>query len=254
MFEYWFMFFIAIGVAAVATCFGVCGGVFFTPILTLLGLDIHYVMGTALLTQVFGMSSATYRYARQKMIRHNITFLFAAAAVLGALIGSYLSFSTDTSLLKFIFGIFIILLAVVLIYSYMKRDVGNRKELENSEVYPHLPVPFIGGALTGLLSAGQGELSGAYLQKRLRMDPKHAAASIVPVIMMTVIAASILHVGNAYILWEVVMFTIPGVLIGGQIGPWINNKIRDIYRFRLIFSIILVIIGLFMLYHSGLIQ
>jgi hypothetical protein len=46
--------------------------------------------------------------------------------------------------------------------------------------------------------------------------------------------------------WQVVVFTVPGVILGGQIGPWLQTRLRPM-TVRLGMSIIFCSLGLFML-------
>ncbi len=62
---YWFMFPIAIVIAAVANGAGIGGATFFSPLMLIVfGLSPEVAIGTALITEVFGFTSGVTAHAR----------------------------------------------------------------------------------------------------------------------------------------------------------------------------------------------
>jgi len=89
----------------------------------------------------------------------------------------------------------------------------------------------IGGFITGLMSVGIGEIVTPQLVKSCKMPVSVAAATSVFVIIIAVAAASGTHVyslmsegGADAVPWNLVMYTAPGVIIGGQIGSRMQGK------------------------------
>ena len=77
---YWFMFPIAIVIAAVANGAGIGGATFFSPLmLIVLGLSPEVAIGTALITEVFGFTSGVTAHARASQAgqgqRHRYTVI-----------------------------------------------------------------------------------------------------------------------------------------------------------------------------------
>ena len=108
----------------------------------------------------------------------------------------------------------------------------------------------IGALLTGMVSVGIGEVIMPQLLKRHRVPLPVAAATSVLIVISTVTAASFTQVlaligqgGIAAVPWNLVMYTIPGVIIGGQIGPRVQGKVSQTTMVRaiaLLFALICV--------------
>ncbi len=111
----------------------------------------------------------------------------------------------------------------------------------------------IGALLTGMVSVGIGEVIMGQLVKRHQVPVPVAAATSVLIVNRTVTAASITQVvaliaegGIEAVPWNLVMYTIPGVIIGGQIGPRAQGMVSQTTMVRaiaLLFALICVAMG-----------
>lgn len=91
----------------------------------------------------------------------------------------------------------------------------------------------IGGLFVGLISTGLGELNGYFLLQRCRVPSKVAVATSIFVVAITALTASLGHLAqfiqaggeelNTVI--NITIFTVPGIVIGGQIGSIVASKI-----------------------------
>ncbi|MBT3915225.1 MAG: sulfite exporter TauE/SafE family protein [Rhodospirillaceae bacterium] len=89
----------------------------------------------------------------------------------------------------------------------------------------------IGGFLTGLLGVGIGEVVMPQLVKANKVPIPVAAATSVFTVIVVVAAASFTQIsalvaegGFNAVPWNVVVYTVPAVIIGGQIGPRLQGK------------------------------
>ena len=96
------------------------------------------------------------------------------------------------------------------------------------------PLTTVGGFLTGLLGVGIGEVIMPQLVKRNHVPVPVAAATSVFIVIVTIASASFTQVtalmaagGSNAIPWNLVCYTIPAVIIGGQIGPWLQGRIAQ---------------------------
>ena len=264
---YWFMFPVAICVTTTASLCGIGGPALFTPIM-LIGLPLLgpaypldsavAVFGAALLTQCFGFSSAFVGYARRRLIDYRVALSFAAIGAPLAVFGAICAHVIDDAVLQGIYGTLMIVLAAVL----LRRDAGtpgeaaaetagppDRRLTDNQgRTYAYTrPRIGIGGVatgagalLTGMVSVGIGEVMMPLLLKRHRIPVAVAAATSVLVAIITVIAGSVTLIwglisggGMTAVPWNLVCYTIPGVIIGGQIGPLLQGRFdpRALVRF-----------------------
>ncbi len=120
----------------------------------------------------------------------------------------------------------------------------------------------IGSFLTGLLGVGVGEVIMPQLVKRNHVPVPVAAATSVFIVIVTIAAASFTQVsaliaagGVNAIPWNLVAYTIPGVIIGGQIGPRLQGTIsqRTMEKtIAILFAIIGVAMGFIALRELGI--
>lgn len=110
----------------------------------------------------------------------------------------------------------------------------------------------LGGFLTGIVSVGIGETVMPQLVRRNRMPVPVAAATSVLIVIVTVASASFAHVsaliaggGPGAVPWNPVCWTIPGVIVGGQIGPRLQGAIPQ-RRMERSIAVLFGIIGLSM--------
>jgi uncharacterized membrane protein YfcA len=62
---------------------------------------------------------------------------------------------------------------------------------------------------------------------------------------------TILNIHAGFIMWEIWIFSGTGVIIGGQIGPYISRFLPE-RLIKIVFSISIIIIGLFYVYKGFL--
>ncbi|MFB0537288.1 MAG: TSUP family transporter [Anaerolineae bacterium] len=83
-----------------------------------------------------------------------------------------------------------------------------------------------------MIATGLGELNDHFLLERCRVPSKVSVATGVFVVMFTTLSASVGHlvrfalVGGPEIrtMLRLVIFTIPGVILGGQLGPRVVSQ------------------------------
>ena len=108
------------------------------------------------------------------------------------------------------------------------------KFLPPSKNLPSTLVTFVGGTLTGLLGVGVGEVVLPQLVRGSCMGLPLAAGTSVAIVVSTAAVAAIVQFSELAqatggsvldtIPWSLVAFTIPGVIIGGQIAPFIASR------------------------------
>lgn len=217
-------------------------------------------IGAALLTQTFGFASGFIGYRRRGLIDYKSALPFIAVAVPIAILGALLSQSVDANLLKGTYAVLMAILSVILLrrpasvegtptIGAEARSAGAAGAPEVRELEARDGTRYryaaprqglgavatgIGALLTGMVSVGIGEVIMGQLVKRHRVPLPVAAATSVLIVIATVTAASLAQVtaliaegGVEAVPWNLVMYTIPGVIIGGQIGPRAQGKVSQ---------------------------
>lgn len=113
----------------------------------------------------------------------------------------------------------------------------------------------IGGIFVGMISVGLAELQEYHLVARCKVPTPVAVATSIFVVVITVLVASIGHVyefvkaGDEVLnqVLSVVLFTAPGVVIGGQIGPKLQ-KILPEEKMKISIAVLFIVLGFFMMY------
>ena len=262
--SYWFMFPVGIVIATVAMMFGVGGAIFFSPLFfLLLKLRPDVAFATGIIIEVFGFGSGFIGYARKNMIDFQLgkrlLLLTVPASIVGVLLGKII----PSSFLLFIFAFGIIYLAfsfidkdkkIILKYpSFYKPCQGMKK---NKQCYKFTNKPLIyglslvGGLFLGLLSSGLGEINEYNFIKKLGMHTGKASGTSVFIVMITALVASASHLfyffgaveyGVLMQSLSILVFTVPGVIIGGQIGVKVASRVSDKVAKKSLFFLFLII-------------
>lgn len=260
---YWFMFPVSIVVATLAMLSGIGGAALFTPIFVLIFplLGPEYpldstvaAIGSALLTQTFGFSSGFVGYYRERLIDFAIVVRFLRVSVPVAVAGAFAAHMVADGLLILGYAILVLVLAFIHVFvgdgedlPTAERHADNGRALRHKVdraggeyVYamPRLGArgalyTGVGSFLTGMVSVGIGEVIVPQLTKRGVPVPIAVAASVAIVIVtvacasVTLIAQLVGEEGLDAMPWNLVAYTIPGVLIGGQIGPRLQGLVSQ---------------------------
>lgn len=255
-FEYWYMLPIATVISTIAMASGVEGGTFFAPIFMLaLGLPPEVAIGAALITEVFGFSSGLVAYARKKLIDYRLGLTLLTATVPAALVGTWAAGWIDPNLLKIVFSLGLIAIAFSFLRPHEETTpvmavagintstqepetciitaAGKEHRYTINNPTQGQMVAGLGGVLIGLLSTGLGEVNGFYLLKRCRMPSQVAIATNVFIVAITALVASCGHFVNFVqeggetleTVLNLVSFTVPGVIIGAQLGSFVASHI-----------------------------
>ncbi len=241
-------------------------------------------IGVALLTETFGFSSGFVGYFRKRLIDFRVARALIVFAVPAGILGALLSHLANPNHLKLGYGVLMIFLAYVLFRGHGPEEAETGQpmggfwakwldrsgyEIENRQTTDregrvheyefHAPrkgaaALGLGGFLTGLLSVGIGEVVMPLLIRRYRFPVPVAAATSILVVIVTVMSASFTHIstmiaegGLNAVPWNVVCYTIPAVVIGGQIGPRLQGKVSS-KTMEIVIAWLFVAIGAAMLW------
>lgn len=273
--EFWYLLPIAFAIATLAMASGVGGATFFSPLFILaLRLEPEVAIGTALITETFGFASGLYAYIRDKVIDFRLGGIMLMATVPMAIVGTYLGGIVDPNILKLVLGVGLIAVAISFLHAPDDAEIKatNAEAMRtlattNPEAcivardgeqicyvvkrkFEGLISGGIGGLFVGLISTGLGELNDYFLLKRCKVPSRVSVSTSVFVIAVTVLAASGGHVvrfANAgpetlNQVLSLVVFTVPGVLVGGQVGPKVAAKVPE-HTMQVILSILFIIIA-----------
>lgn len=256
--EFWYMLPVGIVIATVAMASGVGGATFFSPLFILgLGLSPELAVGSGLVVEVFGFGSGVYAYVRRQLIDYQIGGMLLSATVPAAIVGVVIAHYADPDILKLILGMGLVAVAV----SFMRAPDGELEEMleeaaqddaetaetclvtaEGEEICYTVCnttegrlISGIGGLFVGMVSSGLGELNGYFLLQRCRVPSSVSVATSVFVVAITALIASVGHIFQVAqggltgltTMGNLLLFTVPGVVIGAQLGPEVAKRVPD---------------------------
>lgn len=112
---------------AIAAALGLGGGVLFVPSLVVLfGFDQHIAQGTSLAVIFPTAIVATVAHARMGNVRWRLSIPIGIAGIGGAVLGAQIALQLDADLLRRLFGVFLILLAVRM--AWRARRINGQSE------------------------------------------------------------------------------------------------------------------------------
>ena len=275
---YWFMFPVSIVVATCAMLSGIGGAALFTPIFILVFplLGPEYVLNStiaaisaALITQSFGFFSGFIGYYRRRLIDYSLAGRILWVAVPVAVAGALVASLVHDSVLLASYSLLVAVLAVVMwrnrppSHEQTAGQGGAHKTITDSRgreyVYrvPELGISSyaltgLGAFLTGMVSVGIGEVTISKLTRKGLPIAVAAATSVLVVIVTVVFASTTLAVqlikagGWTAVPWDLRVYDIPGVLIGGQIGPRLQGRVAP-HTMRRAIAVLFVILAIAML-------
>ncbi len=250
MIEYWFMLPVSIVVASLATGTGFGGGILFFPIfIHMLHLSVPEAVGTGMITELFGMSSAMIAYTKQKQVEFEIALPMIIVSFPGLLIGLYIVQTVNPEYAKMFFGLVVIFCALWVLFSLREKTKNTKSNLLVEDIVPYTWVPFFGGVSSGVTSVGTAETILPVMERILKIEVHRAVATTVMVEGAVGWLATSINIWEGQICWNVAIYTIMGVTIGGKLGPFISKYIEGNFL-KLVFSIFVILAGFQMLIRS----
>ena len=256
--EFWYMLPVGIVIATVAMASGVGGATFFAPLFILgLGLPPELAVGAGLVVEVFGFGSGVYAYVKRKLIDYRIGGMLLSATVPAAVLGVVVAHFADPEILKLILGMGLFAVAVSFLRAPDEEveatlDTMAQEDPETAETCLVTAeeeeicytvcnttegrlISGVGGLFVGMVSSGLGELNGYFLLQRCRVPSSVSVATSVFVVAITALIASLGHVYQVAqggltgltTMGNLLLFTVPGVVIGAQLGPELARRVPD---------------------------
>ena len=205
---------------------------------------------TSLLIQIGGMGSASAAFARQQRIDFKLAFMVLLIALpgiaLGALAASYLS----ASYMQFILGVLVLLTAFLFVSGSQKyHDFGKKKVLLRGN-YKKLWMAVPASLGSGLLSSSMNEWLIPVFRRKLSLGMHYAIASSIFISFMVSVIAAAIHLGLGHQAnWIIVLWAVPGVIAGAQLGAKFTHKLNE-KVLKEVFIFFMTLVGVHLMYNS----
>jgi uncharacterized membrane protein YfcA len=249
---------------------GLGGGVVLIPLLTLLfKVDMHYAIGASLVSVIATSSGAAAAYVRDGISNIRLGMFLEVATTVGAVGGAYLATWLSTSVIAIVFGIVLIISAVL---SFLKQDdnlvtgPGSKltRILKLNGTYPtpqgkqsYTVKNVVGGFLTmnvagvlsGLLGIGSGALKVLAMDSIMRTPFKVSTTTSNFMIGVTAAASAGIYLKRGYIDPGLSMPVMLGVLAGAFAGSRILAKAR-VSTLKKVFAAVILLLAVEMIYNG----
>jgi uncharacterized membrane protein YfcA len=241
---------------------GLGGGVVIIPLMTLaFGIDIRYAIGASLISVIATSSGAAAAYVREGYTNIRIGMFLEVATTLGALGGAALAGVLSTSVIAVVFG-------VVLAFSALQslrapHDVsgpaesdaaalrlklkgeypldGRRQSYNVTGVAPGFALMAVAGVLSGLLGIGSGALKVLAMDRIMRIPFKVSTTTSNFMIGVTAAASAGIYIARGYVVPELAMPVMLGVLAGSLVGSRVLVAVRVAILRRLFVCVVILL-------------
>jgi len=215
-----FLTLVAFFAASVANATAIGGGFLFMPLFIFVyQLAPIIALKLSFATQAFGMTSGALTWGRKSIDTHAFA-IASIASILGVWFATYV-WVIPSNYIKPLFALISLGVFIALVIE-IKLNLPDAKHSVNFR-FDYLSIlfgisAFAGGLITGWTAIGVGEVVALYLLFLYRLKLDIAIGTGVAVLAVSSIAGFIFHIGLSGIPWDLLVFTVPGVILGGRYG------------------------------------
>jgi uncharacterized membrane protein YfcA len=261
---------IVYGVSALAGFLGALtglgGGVVVTPVLTMLGVDLHYAMGATLVSVIATSSGSAAAYVKEGFSNVRAGIFLEIATTLGAILGASLTSVVPTQALAITLGTVFLYTAWQSFQRHADQwaakcdPMADRLKLNGcfpepsglvhyqvQRVKAGFSIMFGAGVLSGLLGIGSGAMKVIAMDRVMRMPFKVSTTTSNFMIGVTAAASAGVYLGHGYIQPALAMPVMLGVLTGAVLGARKLKRARTSVL-RVVFAVVIALLALELIY------
>jgi uncharacterized membrane protein YfcA len=251
MIENWVALPAGVIIAAAATSVGIGGGILWMPfLLIVMKLKPDTAVLTSLLIQSVGMASGTLAYSRKKQVDPRLALFLLAFAVPGIAAGGWATTRLKAVHLELFLGMLTLTTAFLFVSARQEYNDTGLERIAIHQVKPYAGLVSTMAVASGMLSVSIGEWLIPLLRSRLKLRMRTAVATSITTIFGTCLLGALIHLFlGAKAPIGVLAWSLPGVLLGGQLGPRLMVRIHE-RRLKEVFVFLLTLIGIHLIYNS----
>ncbi len=251
MVPFWLAFPAGICIASMVTIVGFGGGILWMPFLLMaLRIDPASALLTSLVIQTAGTASGSFAYVRNKKADIRLALLLLAIGVPGLAIGACIGHRLALSHMGLIIGVTSLGTALLFVSSNHKYGEEGNDRVELGKAWRHSWIAGIMSVMCGMLTINIGEWLVPVMQRKMHLKMSNSVATCVLITCgMSVLGAAAHFLMASKPNFSAILWAIPGVLIGGQLGPLLVTKI-DERQLKEVFIFLLTLIGVHLVYRS----
>jgi uncharacterized protein len=254
------LFVIAVASGIVGALVGLGGGIILVPATLYIGNNMELisgitpqtVVGLSVIMMIFTGLASTLSYMKTKTVDFKSGFIFFIGSMPGAIVGAWGNKGLDLPSFNLYFGIFLIVIAAILILRDKLKPVnwfvenGQKREYIDREghstIYGYpiwfaVLLSFFVGCVSGLFGIGGGAILVPAMLILFHFPPHVAVATSMFLVFLTALVNSVTHISLGNVPWLYTLPVIPGAYIGAKIGAVINRKLKStalVYALRIV--------------------
>ncbi len=238
-------------IASLASAVGIGGGILWMPLFIIfLKLPPETAVVTSLLVQTAGMGSGSAAFINKKTADIPLAGFLLLLTLPGIGLGALLTRLLSAANLELALGILTLTTAFLFVSVNQKYADTGRDRVPIKQARPYGWIVATMSVASGMLSVSIGEWLVPLMRSRMELRMRAAVATSIVTIFGTCVAGSVFHVilGSSADLMTLA-WAVPGVIIGGQVGPRVTEKINE-RLLKEIFIFLLTLIGIHLIYNS----
>lgn len=238
-------------IASLVSAVGIGGGILWMPFFIIfLNLSPETAVVTSLLVQTAGMGSGSVAFIRKKTADLPLAGFFLLLTLPGLALGALLTRLLSSANLELALGILTLTTAFLFVSVNQKYADTGQDRVSVKQAHRYGGIVSMMAVASGMLSVSVGEWLVPLMRSQLKLCMRAAVATSIVTIFGACIAGSVFHMAlGASVDPMVLIWAVPGVVIGGQIGPRFTEKINE-RMLKEIFIFLLTLIGIHLIYNS----
>jgi uncharacterized membrane protein YfcA len=248
---------LGLAVGVLVGLLGIGGGVVLVPAMVyLLHYDQHLAQGTSLFILLPPIGLGALRgYWKNGQVDLRAGVLCAVGFLLGGYVGGLCAVLMPSKYLQAIFGLFLMMSAVLLWAKTRQATVsGEKKKEEVKHGYGRDVGIFVlagfCGVAAGMVGIGGGVLLVPVLGLLFGFGQHEAqGTSLVALIPPTGLLAFITYAKAGYVSWQSGLLLIPGVFLGGILGAQLARRLNP-KRMRQVFAALMFLLGVWQVFSA----
>ncbi len=271
--EYIFLIIIGFVAGMIGALVGLGGGIIIVPSLLFFGnstdlldsISPQVAVGVSSIIMIFTGLSSTLTFMKHKTVDYKAGIIFFIGSAPGGIIGAYVNRILDIDSFSLYFGIFMILIAIILVIKdYVKPLMfkeGKGKIIRtyhnktgNEITYGYYPfiavlISFLVGFCSGLFGVSGGAIMVPVMILLFFFPPHVAVATSMFMVFLSSITNSITHISLGNVSWLYTIALIPGAWFGAKFGAIINTRLKG-HAIEYILKIVLILLGIRLVYQG----
>ena len=248
---------------------GLGGGIIVIPFLTLLlGVDIHYAIGAALVSVIATSSGSAAVYVKEGIANMRLGMFLEIATTAGAVAGALISTIAPGAFISVLFGVALLFSAVNSVRKKEEHVVQKSSKWaealklpstfpQNGETVAYGTKNVVGGfgmmglagMLSGLLGIGSGAFKVIAMDTIMRIQFKVSTTTSNFMMGLTALASCVIYIQKGYIVPDLCLPVMLGVLSGAMMGSKVLMRTNP-KKLRVFFAFLIFFLAFNMIYNG----